>query len=53
MARQARLTVPGYPHHVIQRGNDRQTIFRDDADRQRLWDLLLEHTQRLKVAVHS
>jgi putative transposase len=53
MARQARLTVPGYPHHVIQRGNDRQLIFRDDVDRQRLWDLLLEHTQGLKVAVHS
>ena len=53
MARQTRLTVPGYPHHVIQRGNDRQPIFRDDADRQRLWDLLLEHTQRLKVAVHA
>lgn len=53
MARQVRLTVPGYPHHVIQRGNDRQLIFRDDADRQRLWDLLLEHSQRQKVAVHA
>ncbi|MEI7786331.1 MAG: transposase [Betaproteobacteria bacterium] len=53
MARQTRLTVPGYPHHVIQRGNDRQPIFRDDGDRQRLWSLLLEHTQRLKVAVHA
>ena len=53
MARQTRLTVPGYPHHVIQRGNDRQAIFRDEADRQRLWDLLLEHSQRLKVAIHA
>jgi len=53
MARQARLTVPAYPHHVIQRGNDRQMIFRDDADRERLFSLLLEHAQRSKVAVHA
>ena len=53
MARQARLTVPAYPHHVIQRGNDRQLIFRDDSDRERLLSLLLEHAQRSKVAVHA
>ena len=35
MARQPRLTVAAYPHHVIQRGNDRQAIVRDDADRER------------------
>ena len=33
MSRQPRLTVPGYPHHIIQRGNNRQPIFVDDADR--------------------
>ena len=27
MARLPRLTLPGYPHHIIQRGNNRQTIF--------------------------
>jgi putative transposase len=31
MARQARIVVPGAPHHVTQRGNRRQTvIFRDE-----------------------
>lgn len=53
MARQPRLTVPGYPHHVIQRGNNRQLIFADDADRQRLLGLLAEHAQRAQVAVHA
>lgn len=53
MARQPRLTVPAYPHHVIQRGNDRQQIFRDEKDRERLLSLFLEHSQRLKVAVHA
>ena len=53
MARQPRLTVPGYPHHIIQRGNNRQLIVRDDADRQRLLDLLAEHSLRCRVALHA
>lgn len=32
MARKLRLDVPGYPQHVIQRGNDRGTCFFDDSD---------------------
>ena len=27
MARLPRLSIPGYPHHVIQRGNNGQAIF--------------------------
>ncbi len=53
MARQARLTVPFHPHHVIHRGNDRQVICRDDADRLHLLSLLIEHSRRLQVAVHA
>ncbi len=33
MARLPRLYVPGCPQHVIQRGNARRLVFRDDADR--------------------
>lgn len=32
MARRPRLTVPSLPHHIIQRGNNRQPIFFTDAD---------------------
>ena len=32
MPRMARLVVPGYPHHVTQRGNRRQRTFFDEAD---------------------
>jgi putative transposase len=32
MARLPRLTAPGLPHHLIQRGNNRQSIFIDEAD---------------------
>lgn len=53
MARQPRLTLPGHPHHVIQRGNDRQIIFRDDADRLKLLRLLAEQSVQARVALHS
>jgi putative transposase len=53
MARLPRLTVAEFPHHVIQRGNDRQAIFRDDADFERMLELLTEHASREKVAIHS
>jgi putative transposase len=32
MPRQARLVIPGYAMHVIQRGNDRKTCFRSHRD---------------------
>lgn len=53
MARLPRLTLPGYPHHVIQRGNNRQPIFVDDADRDTLLALLIEHARKFGVAVHA
>ena len=53
MARLARLTVADYPHHVIQRGNNRQSIFLDDADRRFMLDLLLEKASALGVAIHA
>jgi len=53
MARLPRLTVPGYPHHVIQRGNNRQTIFREPADYEFMLDLLVEQAKKFQVAVHA
>jgi putative transposase len=53
MARLARLTVPGYPHHVIQRGNNRQLIFSSDDDRRLLLRLLEAHAKEFGVAIHS
>ena len=53
MARQPRLALPGYPHHVIQRGNNRQPIVLDEADRRMLYSLWLEESQRHKVAVNA
>lgn len=53
MARLPRLTLPGYPHHVIQRGNNRQPIFVDRQDRETLLGLLAEQARRHGVAVHA
>ncbi len=53
MARLARVAVPGYPYHVIQRGNNRQRIFVSDADRVFLHELLAESARRFDVAVHA
>lgn len=53
MARQPRLALPGYPHHVIQRGNNRQPIVLDETDRKMLYSLWLEESQRHKVAVNA
>lgn len=53
MARLARLTVPGYPHHIIQRGNNRQVIFGEAADYDLLLSLIDEHARKQHVAVHG
>ena len=53
MARLPRLTLPGHLHHVIQRGNNRQTIFRDREDYETLLGLLSDNVQKYGVAVHA
>lgn len=45
MARMARLVVPDYPHHVIQRGNRRQEIFFSDRDQEIYLELLTRYAK--------
>jgi putative transposase len=47
------LTVPGYPHHIIQRGNNRQAIFAANGDYEMLLSMLEEHASKSKVAIHA
>lgn len=51
MSRMARVVVPDYPHHVVQRGNRRQDVFFDDGDYRRYVALLAEHCMAARVAV--
>ena len=53
MARLPRLTVPGYPHHVIQRGNNRQAIFAVKADYDAMLEMLDRYARECGVAIHS
>ena len=53
MARLPRLTLAGYPHHVIQRGNNRQAIFTIVADYQQLLGLLEENSEKFDVDIHA
>jgi putative transposase len=53
MARLPRLTLAGYPHHIIQRGNNRQAIFASASDYEVLLGLMEEYARKFKVAVHS
>lgn len=43
MPRIARVTLPEYPHHIVQRGHNRQVVFAEPADFERyladLWAL--------------
>ena len=51
MPRPHRITLPGYPHHVTQRGNRKANIFLDDYDRRTYVKMLakqcIEHFIRI------
>ncbi|MES2127764.1 MAG: transposase [Pseudomonadota bacterium] len=53
MARLPRLVVPHQPHHIIQRGNNRQHIFHDQADYVAFLGWLKEAAKLYKVAIHA
>ena len=53
MARLPRLTLPGYPHHIVQRGNNGQPIFASTADYETLLGLLEEYARKFQVAIHA
>ena len=45
MPRVGRVVLPGYPHHIVQRGHNRQVIFAQDED----CVGYLENLQELKI----
>ncbi len=50
MARLSRITVPGAPHHVTQRGNRRQALFTEPGDYALYRDLIAERCRACGVA---
>jgi putative transposase len=51
MSRVARVVVPGFPHHVTQRGNRRAEIFDTDADRDAYLRFVKQYAERHGLAV--
>jgi putative transposase len=53
MPRQRRLEYPGAVYHVVNRGDRREEIFRDDPDRERLLSTLTEACGKTEWQVHA
>lgn len=51
MPRIARIVVPGYPHHIVQRGNRRLDVFFSDEDRLAYFDLLKKACKKYGVNI--
>ncbi|MCP5526599.1 MAG: transposase [Verrucomicrobiales bacterium] len=48
-----RVEYPGAVYHVLNRGNRREAIFRDDTDRQRFLDTLAEACAKTGWQIHA
>lgn len=53
MPRKRRYCPPGWPVHIVQRGNNRQACFADDADSRAYAHWLREGAERYAVDVHA
>ncbi|MFM1990047.1 MAG: hypothetical protein RJA99_3004 [Pseudomonadota bacterium] len=53
MARRPRQALTAFPHHVLQRGHNRQPVFVDDADRRAYLACLHEASQAHGLALHA
>ena len=53
MPRRARVSVPGIPWHIIQRGNNRSACFFAQEDYHRYLDALKEQADKYGCAIHA
>ena len=53
MPRSARVVIPGCPHHITQRGNNRQPVFFVDVDRSFYLATLREQSEKYGLGVDA
>ena len=53
MPRTGRLVLPGFPHHIVQRGHNRQVVFAESRDYQYYLNSLAMFKQEYQVNVHA
>jgi len=51
MPRSARIVVPGWPHHISQRGNNRQDVFFTDQDREFYLNTLNKQSRKYALSL--
>ncbi len=51
MVRISRIVIPGYPHHITQRGVRSMDVFANDSDRVVYLQLLAEEASKAGVAI--
>lgn len=53
MPRDARVVCAGVPYHVTQRGNYRQDIFEEDADREKYMEYFMLYKEQFNVKLYA
>ncbi|MFC1500995.1 transposase [Elusimicrobiota bacterium] len=53
MPRTARIVAIGLPHHITQRGNNKQTVFFDDIDRKYYLSCIGEYSKKYGLSILS
>jgi putative transposase len=53
MPRQARISIPDIPYHITQRGNFKENIFDEDADREVYLDLFFAYSLEYGLKVYA
>jgi len=53
MARRLRIDIPGYPQHLVVRGNNRGAIFADDSDRLVFLAIMQESLAKAGASLHA
>ena len=53
MPRKGRVVLPNYPHHVVQRGHNRQLVFAGEPDLRRYLDDVRELKEAFSVRVYA
>lgn len=53
MGRQPRILIPGFPHHVVQRGHDHNAVFVSTSDYEFYLANLIEWKSHYKVGVYA
>jgi len=53
MPRAARVVFEGVVHHITQRGNYRQNIFEDSADRKKYIEFVSEYSRKYQMKIYA